>query len=103
MALPVALMMYRGLDPQDAHQLPRTAVSSGQLDTRRGKTGVPVWVPLPAPVVGALAAESRHPTMTLTLCAIAMASHGRSQATARHGAQFVRSSKRMARCSQVLR
>ncbi|TAZ76549.1 tyrosine-type recombinase/integrase [Rhizobium ruizarguesonis] len=69
MALPVALMMYCGLDPQDALQLPRTAVSNGQLDTRRGKTGVPVWVPLPAPVIEALAAEPKHLTTTLTLCA----------------------------------
>ncbi|MFL5012512.1 tyrosine-type recombinase/integrase [Rhizobium sp.] len=62
-------MMYCGLDPQVALQLPRTAVSKGQLDTRRGKTGVPLWVPLPAPVIEALAAEPKHLTTTLTLCA----------------------------------
>jgi integrase len=69
MALPVALMMYCGLDPQDALQLPRKAVSQGRLDTRRGKTGVPIWVPLPAPVIDALAAEPKHRATTLTLCA----------------------------------
>lgn len=65
MRLPVALMMYCGLDPQDALSLPRTAVSGGKLDTRRGKTGVPVWVPLPQPVVDAIAAEPEHNAMTL--------------------------------------
>lgn len=67
--LPVMLMMYCGLDPQDALSLPRTAVSEGRLDTRRGKTGVPVWVPLPAPVLEALAAEPKHAATTMTLCA----------------------------------
>ncbi|OKP81159.1 site-specific recombinase [Ensifer adhaerens] len=69
MRLPVALMMYCGLDPQDALTLPRTAVSDGRLDTRRGKTGVPVWVPLPSPVIDALNAEPKHHATTLTLCA----------------------------------
>jgi integrase len=74
MRLPVALMMYCGLDPQDALSLPRTAVSDGKLDTRRGKTGVPVWVPLPTPVLDVLAVEPVHPATTLTLCAN---SHGK--------------------------
>ncbi|MDF1631050.1 tyrosine-type recombinase/integrase [Mycoplana sp. MJR14] len=65
MRLPVALMMYCGLDPQDALSLPRTAVSAGKLDTRRGKTGVPVWVPLSQPVVDAIAVEPEHSAMTL--------------------------------------
>jgi len=69
MRLPIALMMYCGLDPQDALTLPRTAVSEGRLDTRRGKTGVPVWVPLPSPVIEALEEEPKHPATTLTLCA----------------------------------
>lgn len=67
MRLPVALMMYCGLDPQDALTLPRTAVSDGKLDTRRGKTGVPVWVPLPSPVIEALKEEPEH--SAITLCA----------------------------------
>ena len=69
MRLPIALMMYCGLDPQDALLLPRKAVSDGRLDTRRGKTGVPVWVPLPSPVIEALEAEPKHQTTTMTLCA----------------------------------
>jgi integrase len=65
MRLPVALMMYCGLDPQDALSLPRKAVSNGKLDTRRGKTGVPVWVPLPKPVLDALTAAPKHDAITL--------------------------------------
>ncbi len=67
MRLPVMLMMYCGLDPQDALKLPRTAVSGGKLDTRRGKTGVAVWVPLPKPVVDAIKEQPEH--NAITLCA----------------------------------
>lgn len=67
MRLPVMLMMYCGLDPQDALRLPRTAVSGGKLDTRRGKTGVAVWVPLPKPVVDAITEQPEH--SAITLCA----------------------------------
>ena len=69
MRLPITLMMYCGLDPQDALTLPRRAVSGGELDTRRGKTGVAVWVPLPSPVIEALANEPAHPAATITVCA----------------------------------
>lgn len=65
MAAPVALMMYCGLDPQDAIKLPRTAVSDGMINTRRGKTGEAIWLPLPAPVVAALAAAPTHDAITL--------------------------------------
>jgi len=67
MRLPVALMMYCGLDPQDALKLPRTAVSDGMIDTRRGKTGVPVWMPMPDPVREVLDASPEH--SAITLCA----------------------------------
>lgn len=67
MRLPVALMMYCGLDPQDALRLPRTAVSDGMIDTRRGKTGVAVWMPLPTPVVEAIADSPQH--SAITICA----------------------------------
>ncbi len=67
MRLPVMLMMYCGLDPQDALRLPRTAISGGKLDTRRGKTGVAVWVPLPKPVVDAITEQPEH--NAITLCA----------------------------------
>lgn len=65
MQLPVSLMMYCGLDPQDALKLPRTAVSDGMIDTRRGKTGVPVWMPVPAPVREVLASAPEHDAITL--------------------------------------
>lgn len=72
MAPPIALMMYYGLDPQDALKLPRTAVVDGLIDTRRGKTGGAVLVPLVPPVKAALDAAPSHDA--ITLCAN---SHGR--------------------------
>ncbi|TIL84302.1 MAG: hypothetical protein E5Y73_34035 [Mesorhizobium sp.] len=65
MRLPVALMMFCGLDPQDALKIPPTAVSDGMIDARRGKTGVAMWFPLPAPVVAALAVAPKHDAITL--------------------------------------
>lgn len=67
MHLPVALMMFCGLDPQDAVRLPRIAIANGRIDTARGKTDVPVWFPLPEPVVDALATAPIH--AAITLCA----------------------------------
>jgi len=72
MRLPIALMMYCGLDPQDALTLPRTAIVGGHLDTRRGKTGEGTSFPLPAPVLEALAEAPKHDA--ITLCAT---SHGK--------------------------
>jgi integrase len=65
MRLPVALMAYCGLDPQDALKLPRTAVSGGKIDARRGKTGEALWLPLPSPVAEALARSPKHDAITL--------------------------------------
>ena len=65
MALPVGLMMYCGLDPQDAVRLPRTAIVDGRINTARGKTDVAVWFPLPAPVIELLAAAPKHDAITL--------------------------------------
>jgi integrase len=65
MALPIALMMYCGLDPQDALKLPKTAIKNGQIDTKRGKTKEPVWLPLPELVVAALAVAPKHDAITL--------------------------------------
>lgn len=65
MKLPMALMMYCGLDPSDAVKLPRNGVKDGMLDTRRGKTGVPVWIPLPSPLVEILEAAPKHDAITL--------------------------------------
>jgi len=67
MFLPFSLMMFYGLDPQDALALPKTAISSAGIDTRRNKTGRPVDLPLFAPVEDALKAAPTH--SAITLCA----------------------------------
>lgn len=67
MTLPIVLMMYCGLDPQDALSLPRTAIANGCIDTQRGKTGVPLWLPLPSAV--SLAIETAPEHSAETLCA----------------------------------
>lgn len=65
MRLPIALMMFYGLDPQDALGLPKTALSSAGIDTRRKKTGQPVYLPVFAPVEEAIAAAAKHDAITL--------------------------------------
>ncbi|QMV27352.1 tyrosine-type recombinase/integrase [Brucella sp. BO3] len=65
MVLPIVLMMYCGLDPQDALNLPRSAVANGKIDTRRGKTGETVWQVLPAPVIDALEKAPKHDAITV--------------------------------------
>jgi len=68
MKLPITLMMFCGLDPQDALRLPKSAISEGKIDIRRGKTGVPVWLPLPYPVIEAMDAANVRTTHSVTLC-----------------------------------
>lgn len=65
MKLPIALMMYCGLDPSDALLLQKNAVVNGRIDTRRGKTGVPVYVRAPEPLLEIMAQEKAHSTTTL--------------------------------------
>jgi integrase len=65
MRLPVALMMYSGLDPQDALRLPRTAIIDGKIDTKRGKTATPIWLPVIAPLQAEVAAAPKHDAITL--------------------------------------
>jgi integrase len=65
MCLPIALMMYCALDPQDALRLPRTAISEGKIDTKRGKTGEGMFLPLPAPISEVLAIAPKHDAITL--------------------------------------
>lgn len=50
MILPMMLMMFCGLDPKDVLTLPQSAIRDGMIDTKRAKTAVPVWIPLPEPV-----------------------------------------------------
>ncbi|MFK0331100.1 tyrosine-type recombinase/integrase [Rhizobium sp. NPDC090275] len=67
MLLPFGLMMFYGLDPQDALALPRTAISDAGIDTRRKKTGQPVYLPIFEPVADAIAKMPEH--NAITLCA----------------------------------
>lgn len=68
MRLPVLLMMFCGLDPQDALLMPKTAISEGKIHTRRRKTGVGVWMPIPTPVADEIAATHAMETESVTLC-----------------------------------
>ena len=53
MALPIALMMFYALDPLDPLSLARSAITRAGLDTRRNKTGQPIYLPLLEPVAEA--------------------------------------------------
>jgi len=68
MKLPITLMMFCGLDPQDALKLPKNAIVEGRIDVRRGKTKVPVWMPLPQPVIEAICAASLDNTNSVIIC-----------------------------------
>nr|WP_272213595.1 hypothetical protein [Marinicella sp. W31]MDC2879557.1 hypothetical protein [Marinicella sp. W31] len=74
---PVMLMIYYGLDPQDALKLPRSALSNGEIITRRGKTGVAVALPLLPDVAQVMTNQPKHDA--ITLCAN---SYGRPWTTA---------------------
>ncbi|MDX3975803.1 tyrosine-type recombinase/integrase [Shinella sp.] len=65
MALPISLMMFYALDPQDALGLPCTAITDAGIDTRRRKTGQPIFLPIFEPVSAALAASPKHDAITL--------------------------------------
>ena len=65
--LPISLMMFCGLDPGDVVKLPATAIKDGHIDTKRGKTKQPVWLPLPQPVKEAFARAKPH--SAITVCA----------------------------------
>jgi len=68
MKLPMALMMFCGLDSQDALRLPKSAIADGRINVRRDKTGVPVWMPLPQPVIIAIEEAKVNETNAITLC-----------------------------------
>ena len=65
MRAPLALMMFCGLDPQDALRLPRSALRDGLIDMRRGKTGAAVRIPVPAPVATVLDEAPAHNAITV--------------------------------------
>jgi integrase len=60
MRLAIALMMFTGLGPKDALTLPRTFAKSGEIATRRSKTGEPVFWPMPRPLADILARAPTH-------------------------------------------
>jgi integrase len=63
--LPVALMMFTGIDPQDAVRLPRSAISAGAITLRRKKTGVPVSMPLLGELRAILDESPSHSAVTI--------------------------------------
>ncbi len=65
MRLPVSLMMYLGIDPQDALSLKRNTIKDGKLDSRRGKTGVRIWNKFPQLLVDELARAPQHDAITV--------------------------------------
>jgi integrase len=72
MRLPIGLMMFTGLAPEDALSLPRSFYRDSEIATRRSKTGEPVYWPCPAPLIDISASSPAHDA--ITLCAN---SHGR--------------------------
>jgi integrase len=67
MRLAIALMMFMGLGPKDALTLPRNFARTGEIATRRAKTGEPVFWPMPAPLAAIL--DQAPPHAAITLCA----------------------------------
>jgi integrase len=67
MKLPIGLMMFTGLGPEDALTLPRSFYKDNEIATRRSKTGEPVFWPCPAPLLEIMAGSPAH--YAVTLCA----------------------------------
>ncbi len=65
MRLPIALMMFCALDPQDAVKLPKTAIENNRLKTKRGKTSGHVGFNLPQALIEVLAIAPSHDAITL--------------------------------------
>ena len=63
----LALMMFTGLGPKDALELPRPFFKAGEIATRRAKTGEPVFWPAPATLAAILDHAPAH--SAITLCA----------------------------------
>jgi integrase len=61
----VALMMFTGMDPQDAVALPRSAYQNGKIDNWRRKTGESQWWPAPAILQTILDDAPAHDAPTL--------------------------------------
>jgi integrase len=78
--VPLALMMFTGIDPGDALRLTRAHCDGEQLNLNRAKTGEPVWWPLPERLRAILAAAPTHDAVT-----VAATSRGRPWTTSGFG------------------
>jgi hypothetical protein len=56
----IALMMFTGLGPKDGLALPRNFARTGEIATRRAKTGEPVFWPMPRPLAAILDQSPPH-------------------------------------------
>ena len=65
MKLPIGLMMFTGLGPNDALRLPRSFYRKGEIATTRAKTEEPVFWPAPKELENLLAAAPEHDAKTL--------------------------------------
>jgi integrase len=65
MRLPIGMMMFTGLGPEDALSLPRSFFKDSEIATRRSKTGEPVYWLCPAPLLEIIAASPAHDAITL--------------------------------------
>jgi Phage integrase family len=61
----IGLMMFTGLGPKDALRLPRSFHASGEIATRRSKTGAPVFWRAPKALQEILVDASAHGAITL--------------------------------------
>lgn len=61
----LALMMYTGMDPQDAISLPRSCIKDGYIDSTRGKTGQPIWLPVPSQLQAIIRKAPKHDAITV--------------------------------------
>jgi integrase len=65
MRVPLGLMMFTGLGPEDSLTLPRSSYKDREIATRRSKTGVPVFWDCPAPLVELIEEAPQHSAVTL--------------------------------------
>ncbi|WP_412059052.1 tyrosine-type recombinase/integrase [Bartonella sp. DGB2] len=68
MRLPIWLMMFCGLDPQDALLLPKSALDDGRINTRRSKTRVGVWMPIPPAIAHEIESSKAMASASTMLC-----------------------------------
>jgi integrase len=65
MKLAFGLLMYSGLGPKDALTLSKDRVRDHEISTSRSKTGEPVFVPMPEPLVEIIREAPSHAAPTV--------------------------------------